>query len=98
MSSPHHFMGPEQYEPWLADAGLRADRVELVPKPMRLSDASALEGWLRTTWMMYVARVPEDRRPEFLRELTERVRAGCAIAEDGALLMPMVNLEVEAQK
>jgi trans-aconitate 2-methyltransferase len=98
MPSPHHFMGPEEYRPWLADAGLRADRVELVPKPMRLSDASALEGWLRTTWMMYSARVPEDRRAEFLRELTERVRKGCAIAEDGALLMPMVNLEVEAHK
>jgi trans-aconitate 2-methyltransferase len=98
LSSPHHFMGPEQYRPWLADAGLRAVRVELVRKPMRLADAGALEGWLRTTWMMYSARVPEERRAEFLRELTERVRKDCAIADDGALLMPMVNLEVEAQK
>jgi trans-aconitate 2-methyltransferase len=98
LPAPHYFMGPEQYGPWLADAGLRADRVELVRKPMRLADPDALEGWLRTTWMMYSARVPEERRAEFLRELTERVRKDCAIAEDGALLMPMVNLEVEAHK
>jgi len=96
--SPHHFLGPEEYRPWLAAAGLQADRVELVAKPMRHADVAALEGWLRTTWMMYSGRVPENQRAEFLRDLAERVRKDCAVADDGVLLMPMVNLEVEAHK
>jgi trans-aconitate 2-methyltransferase len=96
--APHHFKGPQEYEPWLKEAGLRADRVELVRKPMRLADPSALEGWHRTTWMTYSERFPEDQRGDFLRELTARVAANCTIADDGALLMPMVNLEVEAHK
>ena len=34
----------------------------------------------------------------FLRELAERASEDCTMADDGALLMPMVNLEVEAHK
>jgi trans-aconitate 2-methyltransferase len=95
---PHHFKGPQEYEPWLAEAGLHADRIELVQKPMRLADAAALEGWHRTTWMTYTARFPENQRGDFLRELTKRVAANCTMTDDGGLLMPMVNLEVEAHK
>jgi hypothetical protein len=35
-------------------------------------------------------------RAGFLEELTNRVTPECTLAEDGALLLPMVNLEVEA--
>lgn len=97
-ASPHYFFGPDEYLPWLAEAGLHADRVELVPKPMRLPSVQALEGWLRTTWMTYWQRLPVEERPDFIRELTERVRGGCETADEGALLMPMINLEVEAHK
>jgi trans-aconitate methyltransferase len=97
-SSPHYFFGPAEYLPWLAEAGLHADRVELVPKPMCLANVQALEGWLRTTWMTYWQRLPIEERPDFLHEFTERVRAGCKMADGGELLMPMVNLEIEARK
>jgi len=96
--SPYHFLGPREYEPWLAGAALHVDRVELVQKPMRHASLAALEGWFRTTWMAYSDRVPESQRAEFLHELAERASKDCSIAEDGAILMPMVNLEVEAHK
>jgi trans-aconitate methyltransferase len=97
-SSPHYFFGPAEYLPWLAAAGLHADRVELAHRPMRLANVQALEGWLRTTWMTYWQRLPLEERPDFLHEFTKRVRSGCEIADGGALLMPMVNLEIEAHK
>jgi len=97
-TSPHHFKGPEEYGPWLAHASLRVHRMELVPKPMRLTDIAALKGWLRTTWMTYTERVPESERTDFVREWASRVANGCTLAHDGALLMPMVNLEIEAEK
>jgi trans-aconitate methyltransferase len=96
--SPHHFRGPEEYAPWLAEVGLLADRVELVSKPMRLASIDAMEGWFRTTWMPYVESIPAAQRGEFLREWASRVAADCGLADDGALLMPMVNLEVEAHR
>jgi trans-aconitate methyltransferase/RimJ/RimL family protein N-acetyltransferase len=96
--SPHHFKGPEDYVRWTAQAGLRADRIDLVEKPMRLANAGALEGWLRTTWMTYTERIPEIDRAEFVQEWARRVAAACTLADDGALLMPMVNLEIEAGK
>jgi trans-aconitate 2-methyltransferase len=96
--SPHHFRSPEEYGPALSNAGLHVDRIELVNKPMQLSGLAALEGWLRTTWMMYIDRIPEEQRGEFLRELAQRVGRDCTAGEDGTLLMPMVNLEVQAHK
>jgi trans-aconitate methyltransferase len=94
--SPHHFRGPDDFEPLLRELGLRLIRLELVPKPIRHADRAALTGWLRTTWMTYTARCPEPLRAGFLEELTNRVTPECTLAEDGALLLPMVNLEVEA--
>jgi len=96
--SPHHFFGPEEYEKWLPEAGLKPSRVALLPKPMRHADAAALEGWLRTTWVPYTERIPEAERTEFLIELTGLVRRSCDTAEDGAILLPMVNLEIEATR
>jgi trans-aconitate methyltransferase/RimJ/RimL family protein N-acetyltransferase len=97
-SSPHHFKGPEEYGPWLAQSFLRVHRIELVPKPMRLADVTALKGWLRTTWMTYTERIPESERVELVQEWAARVAEGCTLADDGALMMPMVNLEIEADK
>jgi trans-aconitate methyltransferase len=96
--SPHFFRGPEEYDGWLRDAGLVPRRVELVRKPMRHADATALLGWLRTTWTPFTSSVPEERRAEFLAELLDRVRPGCDSGEGDEILMPMVNLEVEAVK
>ena len=98
VQSPHHFFGPEDYLQWLPKAGLQATRVALVPKSMRHENNGALEGWLRTTWMPYTERIPADRREQFLHEFAGQVRNGCETTDDGAILMPMVNLEVEATK
>ena len=96
--SPHHFRGPDDFEPLLRELGIRPARLELVPKPIRHADRRALTGWLRTTWMTYTERCPVALRDQFLEELTDRVTPACGVAEDGALLLPMVNLEIEATK
>lgn len=96
--SPHYFFGPEQYGEWLPRAGFRALRVVLTPKTMRHATPDALTGWLRTVWVPYTDRLPVDDRPEFIDQLAVRVRAGCDVAEDGALLLPMTNLEVDAER
>ena len=96
--SPHYFYGIREYEEWLPQAGLAPRSLALVHKPMHLADQAALEGWIRTTWVPYANRIPEDQRAEFVAELAACVRAGCDTNEDGTILLPMVNLEVEAHK
>jgi trans-aconitate 2-methyltransferase len=95
---PHHFFGPEEYGRWLPAAGLRVRRVELTGKEMRHAGIDALQGWLRTTWMPYLERIPSEAQAEFIAQLAEGVRNGCETNEDGAIVLPMVNLEVEAEK
>lgn len=96
--APYHFRTVEDFHSCLRDAGFEAIRVDLVSKPMRHADRAALIGWLRTTWMWVTERIPEDQRAEFLADLTDRIAPSCLSASDGGLLMPMVNLEVEAIK
>jgi trans-aconitate methyltransferase len=95
--SPHHFRGPEEYRRWLLDAGLEPRRVELVHKPMRHAGSVALLGWLRTTWVAFTDCIPAEERERFLDELLDRVLPACD-REGEEILMPMVNLEVEALK
>ena len=94
---PWYFFGPDDYAVWLPAAGFVARRVELVPKIMRQPGVAGLESWLRTAWMPYTERVPQDDREAFIAEVARRVAARCG-TEDGTILLPMVNLEVEADK
>jgi trans-aconitate 2-methyltransferase len=98
VASPHHFCDAEEYKKWLPQAGLAPRRVERVPKSMRLAGKSGLEGWLRTTWVPYTDRIPTGQRSQFLEELAQRVQARCELDPNGEILLPMVNLEVEAKK
>jgi trans-aconitate methyltransferase len=95
---PWYFFGPEEYDVWLPAAGLIPRRVQLVPRAMRQAGRAGLESWFRTAWMPYTDRVPQDDRAVFVSEISRRVDARCVTAEDGAILLPMVNLEVEAEK
>lgn len=95
---PWFFFGPEEYTEWLPAAGFTLRRVELVPRTMRQAGMAGLEGWLRTAWMPYTERVPYDDREAFITELAQRVEARCSTDGDGAIMLPMVNLEVEADK
>ena len=97
--SPHFFRGPEEYTGWLRDAGLEPRRVELVRKPMRHANARGA----RRLAAHHLGGVHRLRSRGSARRVP---RASCSIAcapaatrgEGDEILMPMVNLEVEAVK
>jgi len=95
---PYGFYGPEEYRGWLAQAGLAARRVELIPKLMRQQGAEGLAGWVRTTWLPYTQAVPEGRRQEFVDQVVRRYLALRPPGPDGAVTVRMVRLEVEASR
>lgn len=95
---PWGFYSPEEYRPGLAEAGLQAVRVDLIPKDMVHQGPTGFAGWLRTTWMPYVQRVPPALQQAFLDEvLTEYLHDHPADA-NGGVHLNMVRLEVEAIK
>ena len=95
---PYGFYGPEEYRGWLPKAGLQARRVELIPKDMVHQGREGLAGWIRTTWLPYTQRVPDEKREAFVAQLVDKYLKRHPIDEQGLVHVRMVRLEVEAIK
>ncbi|MHC4459686.1 MAG: hypothetical protein ACYS0I_21825 [Planctomycetota bacterium] len=65
---------------------------------MELEGQSGLEGWIRTTWLPYTERVPEEKRNEFIKTLATDYINQVPIDSRGKVHVAMVRLEVEAKK
>jgi len=92
------FFGPEEYRQWLAGAGLEPIRVELIPKDMVYPDREAFAGWIRTTWLPWMARLPDGEQPAFIEALIDEYLALYPAGADGVIHVGMVRLEAEAIK
>jgi trans-aconitate 2-methyltransferase len=95
---PYGFHAPDEYRCWLRDARLTPVRVDLIPKDMTHPGEEGLAGWLRTTWLPYTQRVPEERREEFVVDLVRRYVRRFPPDAEGRVHVEMVRLEVEARR
>jgi trans-aconitate 2-methyltransferase len=95
---PYGFYGPEEYKGWLLASGMEPVRVELIPKDIGFQTAEDLMAWLRTTWLPYTQRVPEDRRGDFVKAVAGRYTDRNPSGRDGKIHVSMIRLEVEAIK
>ena len=94
-SFPYGFYTPEEYREWLISVGLSPQRVILIPKVMIQKDGDALASWIRTTWLPYTQRIPENIREEFIYELVHKYLESYPPGEEG-VNVNMVRLEIEA--
>ncbi len=94
-SFPYGFHGPEEYTSWLEEAGLTIHYIRLVPRDMIHADREKFIGWLRTTWLPYLQRVPEPEQTRFLEEV-----AACALGKvhRDEVHTPMMRLEFLAER
>ena len=95
---PYRFYSPEEYHPWIEQIGFKEKRIELIPKDMCHDDQSGLEGWIRTTWLPFTERIPENLRDVFISEIAERYNEENPQDENGRIHIGMVRLEVELEK
>ena len=95
---PYGFYAPQEYQDWLLTAGLRPTRMELIPKDMLHPGKAGLTGWLRTTWLPYTQRLPEEKRATFLAALVDTYTAVHPADDQDNVHVSMVRLEVEAFK
>jgi trans-aconitate 2-methyltransferase len=92
------FYDPEEYTVWINEAGLQPVRVEFIPKVMSYDKRDGLAGWVRTTWLPYTERVPDQRREEFITRLIDKYIEKYPLDHEGKIHVKMVRLEVEAIK
>lgn len=95
---PYYFHSTTEYAPWLAKAGLRPTRLELVAKDMVHEGRDGLAGWVRTTWLPYTQRLPRHLREVFVKELVDAYLTGHPLDSAGRSHVRMIRLEVEAHK
>ncbi len=98
MPLPYFFHSPADYEKWLPQAGFKIQRLELAPKHAAYAGATGFATWLRTTWLPFVQRVPENLREEFIAAVTRRYVARHPPDAAGKVHVRMVRLEIEAVK
>ena len=98
MPTPYFFYAPEDYKKWLPRFGFKIEKIKLAPKDATYPGAEGFATWLRTTWIPYVQRVPENLREEFIAAVTQRYIAKHPPDADGKVHVKMVRLEIDAIK
>lgn len=96
MPKPYFFYAPEDYRKWLPQCGFRTCRVELALKDATHESRDGFAAWLRTTWLPYTQRVPEDLREEFIAAVTDRYVIRHPPDANGLIHVRMVRLEIDA--
>lgn len=94
---PYGFHSPDDYEIWLTETGLKPMHIELVHRDM-VHTAEKFKSWIRTTWLPYTHRVPEDLRDRFIEDFADVYLEQCPLDSEGLVHVDMVRLCVEAVK
>ena len=97
-SFTYGFFTDAQYRVWLAKAGFEECRVELIPKDMTYASREDFAAWIRTTWLPWMARLPEGERSGFVDALIDEYLMKYPADAVGMIHIRMVRLEAEAKK
>ena len=98
MPKPYFFYSPAEYEKWLPKFGFKIQSLQLVPKDATYAGTDGFTAWLRTTWLPYIQRVPENLREQFITAVTKRYIARHPPDAQNKIHVRMVRLEIDAQK
>ncbi|QPK64473.1 methyltransferase domain-containing protein [Methylomonas sp. LL1] len=95
---PYTFSAVDEYRVMLDAAGFNVKRLELVAKDMSHDGREGLASWIRTTWLPYTHRIPENHRESFIEAVCSSYLDQVPLCADGQAHVAMVLLEVEAEK
>ena len=95
---PYNFPGEKEFTELIGKSGLNSKRIQLVEKDMVHKGKSGLAGWVRTTWLPYTSKVPENRREEFIETIAQNYINKFPPDINGLVHLNMVRLEAEASK
>ncbi|MDP3397343.1 MAG: methyltransferase domain-containing protein [Methanoregula sp.] len=92
------FFDTTEYRGWLIASGFEPCRVELIPKDMMYATRKDFAAWIRTTWLPWLARLPEHAKPGFIEALIDEYLQKFPADDSGTIHIRMVRLEAEAKK
>jgi trans-aconitate 2-methyltransferase len=95
---PYNFPGENEYSDMISKSGLNVKRVQLIEKDMMHEGETGFAGWVRTTWLPYTSRIPENEREKFITQIVKRYVEKFPKDLNGKIHIKMVRLEVEAVK
>lgn len=95
---PRCFPEAAPYRRLVEEACLVPERVELLTTEMPHEGTEAFAGWLRTTWLPYLERLPEKRREAFVGDVVAAYLRGRPADAQGHVTVDAVRLEVEARR
>jgi trans-aconitate methyltransferase len=72
--------------------------IELIPKDAVHQNRTDFKAWIRTTWLPYTQRVPDEKREIFIARLADDYIQQHSVDENGRVHVHMMRLEVEAVK
>jgi trans-aconitate 2-methyltransferase len=98
MEASYFFHSPEEYQKWLPRFGFKTRSIKLAPKDATYQGRAGFATWLRTTWLPYTQRVPEEVREEFIEAVVARYVARHPVDAKGLVHIRMVRLEIDAIK
>jgi trans-aconitate 2-methyltransferase len=98
MPMPYFFYATGHYEKWLPKFGFKIHALKLTPKDATYPGGEGLATWLRTTWLPFVQRVPDNLREDFIAAVTRRYVAKHLPDGQGNVHVRMVRLEIDAEK
>jgi trans-aconitate 2-methyltransferase len=92
------FFNTDEYRERLEEAGFDVLRVDLTPRDVTFSSREDFAGWFRTSWLPWLARVPEERHADFINAMIEAFLVLYPAGADRLIHVRMVRLEAEARK
>ncbi|TAL68871.1 MAG: class I SAM-dependent methyltransferase [Bacteroidetes bacterium] len=95
---PYNFFGIEEYRKFIETSGMNIQRIELIPKDMLHNGIEGVKGWIKSVWLPYTERVPEDFKKDFIESLAEEYIKVNPPDKNGFVHSVMLRLEVEAVK
>ncbi len=96
--SPYNFFSDKDYEKLVPEAGFEPIRIELLKKDMVHEGIEAFKGFIRTTWLPYTQRIPEEKREKFITDTANMFVKKYPADDEGNVHIGMVRLEAEAVK
>jgi len=98
VQSPYNFLSEKDYEVLIPETGFKPVRIELLQKDMIHDGVEGFKGFIRTTWLPYTLRIPEEKREQFISEAAGLFVRKHPQDKEGKVHIGMVRLEAEAVK
>ena len=95
---PWSFYSPERYKKWLDVLEFKIIYINFFNKDVALKGVEELKNWVKTIWIPYTVRLPEDMHNSFMDEIIDSYVTKYPLDKNGFAHIHMIRLEFMAEK